>query len=172
MGTSRNDAAAAWGEFAKDWNEQKLRLVLGDKAADPLIKRLRSEQVFSETNGAINAGSQTDFRTAARKALEPIKDQTTGQQIGPLRRIKTALLDRPGNALADSLIYGPRAARANQELGQALGASNASRDAIVQALMKQGGTGRKPGPDAISRIIQVLLHGGGAATSSQLITNQ
>lgn len=171
MGTSRNDAAAAWGEFAKDWNEQKLRLVLGDEAADPLIKRLRSEQVFSQTHGAVNAGSQTDFRTAAREALEPVKDQTTGQQLGPVKRLKNVVFDAPLNAAADSIIYGPRASQANLEMGKALGSSGAARDAIVQALIKQGGTSSGKTPEAISKIVEILLRGGGAAASSALVTN-
>ncbi|MEX0328433.1 MAG: hypothetical protein AB3N07_06885, partial [Ruegeria sp.] len=116
MGTSRNDAAAAWGAFEKGWNDQKLRLVLGHEAAEKVIKRLRAEKTFSGTRGDVLAGSQTQFRDEAAGALVDFRDVDTGRRPGPLSRAKRAL-DDVGNAAVDSVLYGPRRRNANAEIG-------------------------------------------------------
>ncbi|MEX0349848.1 MAG: hypothetical protein AB3N15_10540 [Paracoccaceae bacterium] len=170
MGTARNDAAAAWGEFAKDWNADKLRMVLGDEA-EPIIKRLNSERAFSETHGAFNAGSQTDFRSAARDKLMPLQDPQTGQQLGPIRRAKVAAFEKPVNAIVDSLIYGPRSSQANLELGQALSAQSDSRDELVKSLMdqikKRSRTNRAA--NKTSAVAEMLMRAIGPATTGALV---
>jgi hypothetical protein len=136
MGTARNDAAAAWGEFNKEWNAEKLRIVLGQDA-EPIIRRLRSEQRFSETQGAVLSGSQTAQRQEASAALGPLRDPESGRTVAPESRIKEAIWNRPANALMDSVVYGPRASRANEELGRALAAQGSDRDALIQELARR-----------------------------------
>jgi hypothetical protein len=82
MGTARNDAAAAWGAFSKDWNEEKLRIILGKPEADKLINRLQAENIFSQTRGEVLKGSQTEMRAAAREELADLRDPETGMQPG------------------------------------------------------------------------------------------
>jgi hypothetical protein len=145
-------------------------LVLGADA-DPIIKRLKSEKVFSETHGAVNAGSQTDFRNSARDMLAPVADATTGQQLGPIKRAKTALFDQPINAVVDSILYGPRASRANLEIGKGLSATGSARDELVKALMDRASQPGIKSSKAVEGLVELLLRGGGAATSANLVAN-
>ncbi len=136
MGTSRNDSAAAWGAFEKGWNDQKLRLVLGNEAAEKVIKRLRAESAFSKTRGDVLAGSQTQFRDEAAGALADLRDTDTGRRPGPLSRAKRAI-DDVGNAAVDSILYGPRRRNANAEIGGILSLQGRARDEVVRGLLQE-----------------------------------
>lgn len=139
MGTARNDAAAAWGEFAKGWNEEKLRIILGDAAADPIIKRLRSEQVFSQTRGEVLANSRTNRAAEASERLAPAKDPATGDVPNPISRLRRAAFDEPVNMMVNQALYGGRANALNRDLGLMLSAQGPARDRIIQALLANQG---------------------------------
>lgn len=170
MGTARNDAAAAWGDFNRGWNQEKLRIALGDTVADDLIRRMRSEQVFSQTRGDLVAGSQTELRRGAREALDPqYAPPEQGARPGPIGRLRNTVNDA-GNAVIDALLYGNRNANRNLQLGQMLSATGPDRDRIVQALIANAlqqqrtqNLGR-----GLDRIVGALTAGaGGSAAATQ-----
>lgn len=167
MGTAKNEPAAAWGEFAKEWNEEKLRIVLGNAEADPIIRRLRSESEFSESRGRVTAGSDTNRGQAAMENLEPAREPGTNRQQGILSRAKENLFDKPSNAVVNSLVYGPRASAVNQDIGGMLSAQGAERDRIVSELLRRMITA--PGQKKLSKSTQFIVDAlaraaGGAAT--------
>ena len=49
MGTARNDASIAWAEFGKNWNAEKLELIIGKTQAQEVTRRLLAEAEFSNT---------------------------------------------------------------------------------------------------------------------------
>lgn len=168
MGTARNDAAAAWGQIGRDWNEEKLRIALGESVANDLIKRLGSEETFSQTRGLIVGGSQTDMRRAARENLGPTyADPETGQRPGPIGRARNSANDL-ANSVVDALIYGNRNATRNLELGQALSATGSNRDRLVAALMSNSQGRRAPSmvADNMDRLVRALIAGGGGSAAA------
>lgn len=163
MGTAKNDAAAAWGEFAKEWNEDKLRIALGPDA-EPIIKRLRAERAFSETRGKVTAGSKTSETQEARDALGDYRDPETGKRPGPIARFREGMGDI-GNTALDAMLYGSRTSRRNAELGDMLSRQGAERDAIVRALMATKEQRQLPSPLAsrFDKIVRALMASGGGA---------
>lgn len=165
MGTSRNDAAAAWGEFSKEWNAEKLRIALGAEA-EPIIKRLRSEKTFSETRGKVEGGSKTAETQEARNELGPYREPETGLRPGPIVRAKR-MLDTAGNSVVDSLLY-RNLGNANADLGRMLSATGADRDRIVQQLLQEAALRRQPSRSVsmTDHIVKMLSAAGGAAVTS------
>lgn len=134
MGTSRNDAAAAWRELeGKGWNQEKLRIVLGDDA-DALIRRLRGERVYSETGGKVVSGTRTSETNEARQRLGPYRNPETGQRPGPVSRARAALSDK-ASGVVDSLLYRSQPSK-NAELGRLLTLQGPERDQLVQMLLQ------------------------------------
>ena len=117
-------------------NDQKLRLVLGDEAAEKVIKRLRAESAFAKTRGDVLEGSQTQFRDEAAGALVDLRDTDTGRRPGPLSPAKRAI-DDVGNAAVDSILYGPRRRNANAEIGGILSLQGRARDEVVRGLLQE-----------------------------------
>lgn len=136
MGTARNDAAAAWQTFGKDWNEEKLRIILGKAEADKLINRLKAENIFSETRGDVLKGSQTEMRASAREELKDLRDPDTGMQPGPITRLNRAV-GGAANSVIDGLLYGPLRSKANMEVGQLLSMQGAERDRLLPLLLAE-----------------------------------
>lgn len=138
MGTSRNDAAAAWAQLSdKGFNDAKLRILFGDNEAGFILSTLRGEKAFSETKSKVLEGAQTSFREAARRDLGDVADPETLQRPGPVSRVKQAVFDNPVNAVIDAVIYGTRRSRANEEIGRLLTLQGAERDAAVRALLRE-----------------------------------
>jgi hypothetical protein len=167
MGTSRNDAASAWGEFAKNWNEEKLRIALGDAVADPIIKRLRSEQVFSMTRGRVVAGSKTGETQEAASALGPYRDPQTGRQPGPVARVRNAAGDKV-NRLIDGVLYGNRQGARNAQLGEMLTLQGPERDMLIQNLLTAARNSQEPSvaANALEILTRLSIAGGGGAASA------
>lgn len=167
MGTSSNDAAAAWREFAnKGWNAEKLRIALGDDAAEPIINRLRSEQVFSQTRGRVVAGSRTGETQEAREALGPYRDPQTGRQPGPLSRIK-GVADDTVNSIIDSLLYRGTGKR-NAQLGEMLTLTGDQRDRLVESLVNLSQRQGQPSitADRMDAVVRALLAASGGASAA------
>lgn len=59
MGTARNDAAAAKALFDKGYNQEKLRMVIGDDAAEELLRVIGAEKRFASTANRAMGGSDT-----------------------------------------------------------------------------------------------------------------
>ena len=137
MGTSTNDAAAAWREFAKNWNAEKLRMVVGEEAAQAVTRRLMSEKVFSETSSDILQNSKTAFRMEASDALRDLRDPTTGNAPTPVQRVKGKLFDEPVNKIINDIIYGSSTSNLNRQVGQILSLQGAERDKVVKTLMRE-----------------------------------
>jgi hypothetical protein len=167
MGTSTNDAAAAWRAFGKEWNAEKMALIVGDEDAAEIARRLMAEKVFSETRGKVLEGSQTSQRTEAREALADLRDQDTGRAPGPLMRLRRGI-EEPVNRVIDEVLYGPRRSNLNREIGQILSLQGDARDRAVNALLEEG---RKLNdPTRFQSIVDAVTTVGGL-TAAPLVAN-
>lgn len=153
MGTSRNDAAAAWGQFQKGWNDEKLRILLGDAEADRLKKRLKAEHNFSVTRGLVGQGSQTQMRQEASADLADLRDPQGGQRPGPIRRVVNGA-NAVGNSLIDRILYAGRQ-DVSAQVGNMLTAQGDARDDLVQGLMRE--VMRRQRPTLIERGLSTPL---------------
>lgn len=150
MGTARNDAAAAWGEFAKEWNAEKLKIALGAEDAKAVIQRLEAEKAFAETTRRVTGGSDTAFRMAADKGLDKA-DPAGGVMSSNLLAMGPRAIDK---YVVDPLILGPRRSALNKEIGKALSATGGDAKALIAELL-----GRQQPSRAVERITQSLLMG-------------
>lgn len=73
LGNAVNDVVSLRNLFRKGWNEQKLRLVLGDDIADDLLKRIDREVMYGKTTNAVEGNSETARRTASMGEVAPEK---------------------------------------------------------------------------------------------------
>lgn len=73
MGNAVNDALSLRNMFRKGWNEDKLRLALGDDIADDLLKRIDREVIYGKTANAVEGNSETARRTASMGEVDPAK---------------------------------------------------------------------------------------------------
>lgn len=165
MGTSRNDAAAAWGAFEKGWNDEKLTILLGDEAAARVMKRLRAESTFSKTRGDVLAGSQTQMRAEAANSLADLRMPDGGQRPGPLRRGLNAV-GEVGNNLVDRILYAGRQ-DVNKQVGSLLSMQGPARDAMVQGLLREAMLRQRPTATErfISPSLDALLRSTGAVVA-------
>ena len=137
MGTSRNDAAAAWAEFGKSWNAEKLEMIIGRTNAQEVTRRLLAEAEFSKTKNIAMDGTMTAFRTEAKKSVGDLSDDATGEVPGVLARGKRALFDAPLNALIDEILYKNTRGNLNQQLGKILTLQGRERDQVVSTLLDE-----------------------------------
>ena len=137
MGTSRNDAAAAWAEFGKAWNAEKLEMIIGRTNAQEVTRRLLAESEFAKTKNLAIDGSQTAFRTEAKKSVGDLTDDATGEVPGAIGRGKRALFDAPINALIDEILYKNTRGNLNQQLGKILTLQGRERDQVVSTLLDE-----------------------------------
>ena len=158
MGTSRNDAAAAWGQFEKGFNAEKLALIIGDADAASVMKTLRAESAFSNTRAKVIEGSQTGQRREAADALGDFRDVDTDRAPGPGTRLKRAIWDRPVNEIMNQIVYGTRQSRANRELGEMLSMQGPQRDQLVRELVAEAR--RIDDPTASQKLLQFLTTAG------------
>lgn len=166
MGTSRNDAAAAWGAFDKEFNAEKLRLILGPNDADAILQRLQAEQAFSRTRTNVLEGSQTQARREAADALSSARlpESRAGQTLPG--RVNEAI-SAPINRLLDEILYGSRAGNLNRSLGELLSMQGAPRDAAVNSLLRAA----RDMPDRTrAQQITEALFTAGVLTSVPLVT--
>lgn len=75
-----NDALSLRNMFKKGWNEQKLRIILGDQVADDLMKRINREALFAKTASVVEGNSETARRAASMGEVSP--DAKNLSQIG------------------------------------------------------------------------------------------
>jgi|LGOV01.1.fsa_nt_gb hypothetical protein len=160
MGTARNAPATARGDLLKEWNRDKLEMLLGQDEAAQLFNRLEAEQVFSQTRGRVDAGSMTQMRAEATADLGDIRAPDTLQRPGPLRRLKMGA-DEAGNAILDALTSG-RTAKGNVDLGRILSAQGTERDAIMAQLLRNAAQGPQGKAQSMTEAaLRPLLMGGG-----------
>tara|TARA_R110000851_G_scaffold18323_1_gene57692 strand:- start:1367 stop:3313 length:1947 start_codon:yes stop_codon:yes gene_type:complete len=132
MGTSRNDASAAWGEFSKSWNAEKLKMLVGDADAQAITQRLLAEKEFSKTSSDVLAGSQTGFRSEAAAGLRDLRDPDSLAAPSVGQRVKAGL-SAPVNRIMDEIMYGTGNIR--REIGEILTLQGPERDAVVAQLL-------------------------------------
>lgn len=116
MGNAVNDALSLRNMFKKGWNEQKLRLILGDDVADDLMRRINREAVFGQTAHVVAGNSETAARTAAMSEVAPDM-----QKIEPASGL--AWVFRAFNA-ARAGLHTPKQGKTNQQLAQLLMSGN------------------------------------------------
>lgn len=161
MGTSKNAPAAAWGEFGKQWNEEKLRIALGSEA-EPIIQRLKAEHVFSETRGRIDQGSMTARRTEATRGLDAANPEKTGMMTGPLTGGMNAIYKK----VVDPISFGPRRSNLNAELGRFYTSNGPEAQMLVQNILKQSQLKGKKATALSELLIRSLVLGGAGAAPS------
>ena len=132
MGTSRNDAAAAWGEFSKSWNAEKLKMLIGDADAQAITQRLLAEKEFSKTSSDVLFNSRTGFRTEAAADLRDLRDPDSLSAPSVGQRVKASLA-APVNRIMDEVMYGTGNIR--REIGEILTLQGPERDAVVAQLL-------------------------------------
>jgi hypothetical protein len=137
MGTSRNDAAAAWAEFGKSWNAEKLEMIIGRENAQAVTKRLLAEANFANTKSLAITGSQTAFRTEAKKSVGDLTDDATGEVPGAIGRAKRAFFDAPINALIDDILYSNTRGSLNKQIGEIMTLQGKKRDQVVSTLLDE-----------------------------------
>ena len=167
MGTSRNDAAAAWGAFEKGWNDEKLRSLLGDKQAERIRDRLKSDKVFSQTRGDGLMGSQTQMRNEAAGSLADLRMPDGGQRPGPIRRGLNAV-NEAGNSIVDRILYAGRQ-DVNKQVGGLMTMQGEARDALVQNLLREAMLRQTPSAaeKAIRGPLDLLIRSAGAGVAAQ-----
>ena len=158
MGTSRNDAPAAWGEFEKSWNAEKLRMLIGDDAAQQVTNRLFAEKEFSGTRSDVLKGSQSAFREEAAGSLADIREPDSMRAASPISRAKSKLFDEPVNAMINEIVYGSRRSNLNKQIGELLTMQGAERDKIVPILLEEAR--RLDDPTRAQQIIEALTTAG------------
>ena len=134
MGTSRNDASAAWGEFSKTWNAEKLKLLVGEDDAASITQRLLAEKEFSKTTSDVLAGSQTGFRNEASAALRDLRDPNSFASPSVSQRIGSAV-SAPVNKIMDEILYGTGNIR--REIAEILTLQGSERDRVVSQLLNE-----------------------------------
>lgn len=134
MGTARNAPASAWSTMTTGFNDQKMRIIFGADEAEEIGRLLRGEQAFSETRGQVTQGSMTSMREAAREDIADLREPATGQRPGPIGRLRNSI-NEAGNAVIDSILYGPSRSRANEELGRILSMRGEERDRMLNVLL-------------------------------------
>ena len=157
MGTSSNDAAAAWREFGKNWNAEKLRVIVGEEDATEITRRLLAEKEFSKTRSAVMEGTQTSQRTEAREALADIREPDTANMPSPVTRIRRGI-EAPINRVINEFRYGPRRSSINRQIGEILSLQGDQRDAAVNALLTEAR--RLDDPTRAQAIVEALITSG------------
>ena len=170
MGTSRNDAAAAWQAFGKNWNAEKLEMIIGKKNAQEVTRRLMAEAKFAKTKNIAIDGSQTAFRTDAKKSVADLTDDATGEVPGAFTRGKRALFDAPINSLIDEILYSNTRGNLNQQLGKILTLQGRERDQVVSTLLDEAA--RMGDRTLVDKILNALFSTAAGTTAIQKYTGK
>jgi len=160
MGTARNAPASAWGTMTTGFNRDKMRIIFGPDEAEEITRLLRGEQAFSETRGQVTQGSMTAMREAAREDIADLRQPDTGQRPGPIARLRNTINDA-GNAVIDSILYGPSRSNANQELGRILAMRGEERNRMLNVLLLEARRQKdNTRAQSIARLITEAISGG------------
>lgn len=135
MGSARTDAAGAQSLFAKGYNQEKLKTIIGEDPAQTILNALANEKEFQATANAVGAGSQTAPRLFSAETVPNEID--VGAARGALT--PSALTARLANAIIAPKTKAQRAEIARLLLSNSLPAQPVARigtrDAIAAALM-------------------------------------
>ena len=169
MGTSRNDAAAAWAEFGKSWNAEKLEMIIGRTNAQQVTRRLMAESEFAKTKQLTLDNSQTEFRKDAKKSIGDLTDPT-GDQPTVFQRTKRAMFDTPVNSLIDEILYSNQRGGLNRQIGEILTLQGVDRDRVVATILDEAG--RMSDRTKADKILNALFStAAGSAAVSKYVGN-
>jgi len=139
LGTNSNDVAKL-NNLLKgegDWNRDKLRLLFGQNKADKVLSVLDAERQMEGTFREVVGGSQTGVKTGFNAYLDKI---ASGRTI-PTDTTATGAISRGVQNTVNMFSKGQgeaTAERVAKELARLSVATGASRDDIIDALMKRG----------------------------------
>jgi hypothetical protein len=136
MGTARNDAAAAKGMFAKEYNQEKLAHLIGQRNADTVLNRINAEKSYSSTQQRAVGNSETAARLEAKAALKDAHGL-------------------PPNIMEYSGLHGVARAIGMKALRGALGAIRTGRQDKIETNIAKLLT-MKPGPDRDTAIQRIM----------------
>jgi hypothetical protein len=96
MGNAVNDVASLRNTFKKGWNEQKLRILLGDDVADDLMSSIERELTFGNTANVVTGNSETAARQLAQQEVAPAQRNLgsvgiTGLILSAFNKARTGL---------------------------------------------------------------------------------
>lgn len=147
LGTAVNDALSLRNALKKGWNEQKIRLLLGDEVADDLMRRVSREAAFGNTSGVVARNSETARRTASQEEIAP--DLKRLEPAGGLALLFRAIND------ARAKLMGSVYAKSNQKLAGALTATGIDPKLMQQTARAMKGKGRAVIPPAAVPMLPV-----------------
>ena len=170
MGTSRNDAAAAWQAFGKNWNAEKLEMIIGKKNAQEVTRRLMAEAKFSKTKSDTIDNSLTEFRRDAKKTIGDLTDEASGDTPGVFTRTKKFVFDTPINNLIDEILYSNTRGNLNEQVGKILTLQGRERDQVVSTLLDEAA--RMKDRTLVDKILNALFSTAAGTTAIQKYTGK
>lgn len=168
LGNAVNDALSLRNMFRKGWNEQKLRVVLGDDVADDLMKRINREVAFSKTANAVEGNSETARRLASMGEVSPegknlSQVSVLGAVLGAVNKAKQTVSgygQKKVNAqMASMLTSGALSPATVKRLQAALGSK-------APALIAPGAAADTAVVEEKRKPIELLITGGSPALSA------
>lgn len=163
MGTSSSEASTAWRDFKKGWNAAKLRLLVGDEAAQAVTRRMLAEEQYALTNTAVQGGAQSAQRREAAATVGDLTAPDTGQQMTFGKRARSALIDVPLNRITNEILYGGRT-EVNKQIGQILTLQGQERDQVVRFLLNEAA--RLENPTKTQQIVDAFTQAGLIGTAA------
>lgn len=169
LGNAVNDALSLRNMFRKGWNEQKLRVVLGDDVADDLMKRINREVAFSKTANAVEGNSETARRLASMGEVAPAGKSLSqvsilGAVLGAVNKAKQSISgygQKKVNAqMASMLTSGALSPATVRRLQSALGPK-------APALIAPGAVADTSAVEEKRQPIELLVTGGNPALSAR-----
>ena len=169
LGTAVNDALSLRNMFKKGWNEQKLRIVLGDDVADDMMKRINREIVFAKTANVVEGNSETARRAASMGEVAP--DGKNLSQISAVGAVLAAF-NKVGQKFAG---YGQKKVNAQMAAllssGKLSPALAAKLQAAIQpkgpALVAPAAVGSTVAVEDKRQPIELMITGGNPALSAR-----
>lgn len=164
MGNAVNDVASLRNTFRKGWNEQKLRILLGDDIADDLLRRIDRELAYGQTSNAVASNSETARRTLAQEEIAP----SMGAVRAPRGRTFLDLVEGAFNAARNG-IEGVRRPQINHNMARLQTATQLAPEQL--RLIQNGARATRPGtlpPAAVAVIeqqrrrepVEIVISGG------------
>ena len=163
MGTSSSEASTAWRNFKKGWNADKLRMLVGDEAAQAVTRRMLAEEQYALTNTAVQGGAQSAQRREAAATVGDLTVPDTGQQMTFGKRARSALIDVPLNRITNEILYGGRT-EINKQIGQILTLQGEERDQVVRFLLNEAA--RLEDPTKTQQIVDAFTQAGLIGTAA------
>lgn len=149
MGTARNDPLAVRALFQKGYNKEKLALLIGDDAANELMRGINREIAFAKTRDVVTGNSETAARQASQGEIAPhlgLGDRSTSPWQAILRAFDRAVAS----------VRGSQQKGANQALSELL-----TRNRVDSGLLEALGKASDAVPNPIAPAAVPLLSNGG-----------